>query len=546
VVLNTCGAISETGGSIAAPSLITNSVAGTTLNGANTVGSFNGTNATSGDIALTNSGDFNLGTVTNSAASSAASGGIIIGGDSSITQTGNLTTSGGAISVTANTNLTMNGTTAQSFGAYGGQISYKATNGNVQLGLLDVGTGYVYVVAGGNITDGNGASVNNIKAFNASLLASNADGGPGSINVDTQVQFLTVDNSLVYSTSGQTNNPVTVRNSGSVLYVTVYSAPATMQLTITNDNTINVGHIGDNNFTIGPVGATNTTLTATGGSSDITVICNCGTLLSAGNIVLNAGRDILVNDVVVAGGTVTATAGRDIRVVSSFIPTYIQAANGIDLTMLTGGLFIDGTSTNLAYLLTTSGNINLAGGSGVDFAVTSSITAPLGSITATSPYGAINVNGTVSAASIYGQGSGITLGHAITASGTGDAIVLNAGTGNFINNAGATALNNTGGGRWLVYSTDPALDTFGGLASGNVALLGKTYATYPPASVVETGNRYLFSLMPTLTVSAAPPVVVDEIVDTSNQRPKKPEDVVVADTSNSKGTDLQSLPMCRP
>jgi filamentous hemagglutinin family protein len=40
--------------------------------------------------------------------------------------------------------------------------------------------------------------------------------------------------------------------------------------------------------------------------------------------------------------------------------------------------------------------------------------------------------------------------------------------------------------------------------------------------------------------------VVDEIVDITNQRPKTPEDVVVADTSNNKGTDLQSLPMCRP
>ena len=52
-------------------------------------------------------------------------------------------------------------------------------------------------------------------------------------------------------------------------------------------------------------------------------------------------------------------------------------------------------------------------------------------------------------------------------------------------------------------------------------------------------------VVPTIVV----PAVIDEIVDITNQRPKTPwyvVYVVVADTSNSKGTDLQSLPMCRP
>ena len=85
--------------------------------------------------------------------------------------------------------------------------------------------------------------------------------------------------------------------------------------------------------------------------------------------------------------------------------------------------------------------------------------------------------------------------------GTGTAVL--AAGGNFINNAGANAIATSGDGRWLVYSTDPAANTFGGLASGNTALWNKTYAGYPPASVVETGNRYLFGTQPALTVTAS-------------------------------------------
>ncbi|MFH1603329.1 MAG: MBG domain-containing protein, partial [Pseudomonadota bacterium] len=87
----------------------------------------------------------------------------------------------------------------------------------------------------------------------------------------------------------------------------------------------------------------------------------------------------------------------------------------------------------------------------------------------------------------------------ITTNGTGDAVVL---AGNrFINSVGASAIT-TPNGRWLVYSTQPADDIFGGLASGNLALWGKTYGTYPPTNVTELGKRYLFANQPALTVTA--------------------------------------------
>jgi hypothetical protein len=105
-------------------------------------------------------------------------------------------------------------------------------------------------------------------------------------------------------------------------------------------------------------------------------------------------------------------------------------------------------------------------------------------------------------------GRSVTLNAGITTGGANLVVVTNdaaangayrdAGVGAFVNNAGAGALS-TGGGRWLVYSVDPASDTFSGLTSGQLPLWGKTYTSYP--TVAETGNRYLFSTVPSLSAS---------------------------------------------
>ena len=101
----------------------------------------------------------------------------------------------------------------------------------------------------------------------------------------------------------------------------------------------------------------------------------------------------------------------------------------------------------------------------------------------------------------------ITIGHNgfVSASGSGNAIVLAAG-GNFINNAGSTALDlGNPNGRWLIYSNAPGSDVFGDLDSGNTAIWNSTYTTLPPANVpagaIAPGDRYVFALQPTVTVT---------------------------------------------
>ncbi|HRQ88159.1 MAG TPA: MBG domain-containing protein, partial [Bacteroidia bacterium] len=95
-----------------------------------------------------------------------------------------------------------------------------------------------------------------------------------------------------------------------------------------------------------------------------------------------------------------------------------------------------------------------------------------------------------------------TLNQGVTGTATGDAVVLST-TANFINNAGATAVQAThASGRWLVYSNAPATNTFGNLASGQGALHGRTINSHAPGTISQTGNRYLFATTPSLTVQA--------------------------------------------
>jgi len=76
-----------------------------------------------------------------------------------------------------------------------------------------------------------------------------------------------------------------------------------------------------------------------------------------------------------------------------------------------------------------------------------------------------------------------------------------AAAGAFINNNGSSAVTATAG-RWLIYSSAPAADSFGGLNSANTAIWNASYATLPPGSVGAGGNRYLFATQPTLTFTS--------------------------------------------
>ena len=179
----------------------------------------------------------------------------------------------------------------------------------------------------------------------------------------------------------------------------------------------------------------------------------------------------------------------------------------IPYSVSSGNLTFGNSTVNQLLFFGSSANYNLtdSGGSINTVAALSgtlSYTQP-GSLSVGTVAGLQGVAGSVNASvtlATTNPGTNLTLNQPVSAGGS---VTLSAG-GNFINNAGSTAIDagsGAGGGRWLVYSANPATDLFGGLLSGNTPLWSKTYTGYGPGSVVETGNRYLFSFIPALTVT---------------------------------------------
>jgi filamentous hemagglutinin family protein len=122
-----------------------------------------------------------------------------------------------------------------------------------------------------------------------------------------------------------------------------------------------------------------------------------------------------------------------------------------------------------------------------------------------SAYNAINVDAPISGSgkvflqSGVGQTGATSANITISAAGSivGGAGVTLASGNNFINSGGSTAVSTGTSAAWLIYSTNPTLDTPGGLTP-NFIQYNAPYSTAPAAS----GNGFLYSLAPTLTVSA--------------------------------------------
>jgi filamentous hemagglutinin family protein len=254
----------------------------------------------------------------------------------------------------------------------------------------------------------------------------------------------------------------------------------------------------------------------------ITAITNSGS-----NVTLQANNDITVNQAILTsnnggnGGSITMQAGRSILVNAN-----IATDNGA-LTLVGNETAANGVQNANR----DAGNavISMAGGTALDAGTGNvSITLRDGAGLSNRASGAVTLQsvkgGTIAVANNGPTtGSGIVFGDAVIAANTltaaaanGD-ITLNAGSHltsgaagyslvlaglNFVNGAGASPFS-TGSGRFLVYSTAPGANTFGGFASpGN--LFGRTYAANPPASInaATFGNRMVYTVSPVLNVTA--------------------------------------------
>lgn len=269
------------------------------------------------------------------------------------------------------------------------------------------------------------------------------------------------------------------------------------------------------------------------------------------NITLRAHRNITVAN----GGTVTGTYGDGIIELKpgKNLTIETQNDNPSGPTDYAGGINLTGSSfgSNLLFKTTNAGTITITaslGGSSAGDIVLSKLQSETGAINISTDNGAITFNGAVTTAGgsvtastansddIYVKqnittnggnldllagndvhfqngadinvGGGVVTavakdddvtfdaGSTITSTKTsGTSIILAAGD-DFINNAGSGALVTSGTARWLVYSSNPADDTTGGLVN-NFKQYNATYGVTAPAQ--STGNGFLYKLAPTIT-----------------------------------------------
>jgi filamentous hemagglutinin family protein len=182
--------------------------------------------------------------------------------------------------------------------------------------------------------------------------------------------------------------------------------------------------------------------TPTAGTGAINVNTPISWTNSAGNLTLSAYASINVNDAITGSG-------------------------GLNLSSTTGAINI-----NTATRADTGVTMNTAAGAiNVGAAVTSAATVAMH---------AIGGNLAIAAGGSITGGAGATLGTSV----------------NFTNAAGAAAVAATTG-NWLIYSTNPTLDTAGGLIPGFVQ-----YNAPFGTAALGTGNGFLYSLAPTLTVTS--------------------------------------------
>jgi filamentous hemagglutinin family protein len=462
---------------------------------------------------------------------------------------GSFTDLGGAFSVTA-TNLTLNA--SNGIGSSGNAVVTSTTG---TLAAINTTSGNIFLAPIGNVNLGGATSVNEM--VSAGTIDVNATGnivlsgnvsvtGAGTINLNTAVtKTITRTGGTITTGGGAINlgnlgNTASIGASGAPIELapgagTVSATASTGGIFIdqsagdllTSKYTLSAAAVGtnialsttngkitvdstagfnantkDDNFSLTTAGATKnidftnaTTLTAASATLSATGAITSGT----------AATDI---DTSAANGAISLT-GASIGAAGNAMEL-APGTGAVSATASTGGIFIDQSAGNLQ----TSKYTLSAAAVGTNIALSTTN----GSITVNSTAGfnantqddnwTLTTNGAnqnigfgsvaFSSASILANATGsvtIAAGGTISATAPGNSIVLAAGQ-NFINNAGPGVFN-PGAGRWLVYSTDPALDTRGGL----VYNFKQYNATYGVTAVLGAGNGFLYTIAPIITPS---------------------------------------------
>ncbi|MBK6604791.1 MAG: filamentous hemagglutinin N-terminal domain-containing protein [Leptospiraceae bacterium] len=374
-------------------------------------------------------------------------------------------------------------------GSGGIQLTGGGNNNNFAA-IYNYGTtGTQTITSGGDITlNGGSSGSNNYSQFSASgsggqsitmsggtLTIQGGAGGSGnsaSINAQSGSQSITGAPNILLN--GGTGGADLMGNFASI-------TAAASQTMVAHNLTLRAGLSGINNYAMVAAPTQDLTvhgdLTMTGGGSaksqDDTVgggVRIGGTPSSASNVTLN-----VTNSVELTGGSVDGAGAGIGSNRSSGQPATVSITAGGNVILYPGSNGTSGSHIGSTANATTGGDVSIVTASG-NFIQSGSTSGEasvqtLGDVyikAATAIIGNSVIGNTVRVVGDNGVGIHTTSAESgsITASApSGDSIMVESG-GNFLNSSGPTALTISGTSRWLVYSTDPDLDTRDGLAHG--------------------------------------------------------------------------------
>jgi filamentous hemagglutinin family protein len=464
-------------------------------NAGNRIGQFGAIqNSGAGDIVLRNStGTSFYGVVSNGGGRIDINNTGTVGLNSQISSS-NATNVGGT-AATAAISLVATGRISGSSGLItnsgGGSVYLQASNSSIGIGAgnaVAVSTsGAVTAVAAGvnaqvNLALAGGATVENISATgNVNVTA--AAGNLAVKTVSGTVVTLSAAAGAILDANGAANNITASRLNATAANGITLGTNVTSIQTLTT-----TGAAGDIGITAANALNTSNVIVSTNAGAAQTVSLSSAAGITVDSAFGNAqdnfrliatGGNLNVNAALTANKLSLSTAGTSAQ-------TAAITATGLEL-LGTGSH----TLTDAANAITT-----LAGNTGnVDYAQAGALAIGTVNTTGLSTTGKVLVR-TTDATSDITLNNGITSGSAAS-----DSLVLAAGR-NFVNNAGANPLS-PGAGRFLVYSADPTANAFGAMVSPGNAF-NRSFSANGPADASMTsltGNRFVYSVQPTLNVS---------------------------------------------
>lgn len=511
----------------------------------------NGNGGNAGSIGLTNNSSGNITTTAITARNGNATGTGNGGSTGAINVTnnaavGNVTTTvlstqggtlgyGGSINVSALGNVSVNGTTNSAGGTSltgnagrnagsvsinaGGSVVVSAITSSGSAGLgtnQNGGSGAVVTLSSGA---GSTITHNNITASGGARTGTGVGGNGANVNVN--------GNSLL---SANTTIATTVGtggvSSGNVTFggtINSSGAGQTLAINTTAATTLN-GAIGNTLALTSLTTNAGGTTTINGGSVTTTGVQTYNDAVTLGvatNLNTTNSAITFANSVNASGNNLTMATGSGnitaTNAANNFANAAITSANNVSMrdvnALQLGTSNVTGTYTlRTAGAVTQTGAVTVGGatsitaGAGNDVALNNtgnnfnSVAIASGRDVSIVDANALTVNAstvrTMTAQTLSGD---LTLGGAITATGTGSgSSVRLAAAQNFIN-TGNFGINPGAGSRWLVYSTTPTADTRG--AGLITASNFKQYNTTFPGSISGAGNGFVYSVAPTITAS---------------------------------------------